>query len=324
MHKVLRRPIPLALALALSASPLGAQSLPPHRPLNPMAASRSSLALQPYQAYSPYRRSLAISVEYGNAIEYERPADSAAAYLLDAELMRTTVAYTRDLSPRLFVTLQGEVLGSYAGFADGFFRWYHDLIGYYQPEREIRPRNTYGNELDLPDGTTIVPEPTPLALGDMRATFGVRHTLAQQTAFTVTLPTATGSGRFGRGTAGLAAVHTLRLQPLRRMIFEGTIGAGFTPRHGPTSDYQRTAFASGSTGIRIRLWGGQSVYGYFFYHSPYYRGTGLPSLDGSEATGDFGWIMRDRRGREWRIGMSEDLGPGDPGIDLILKVSHTM
>ena len=33
--------------------------------------------------------------------------------------------------------------------------------------------------------------------------------------------------------------------------------------------------------------------------------------------------MRDRRGREWRIGFSEDLAPGDAGIDLILKVERT-
>jgi hypothetical protein len=33
--------------------------------------------------------------------------------------------------------------------------------------------------------------------------------------------------------------------------------------------------------------------------------------------------MRDRQGREWRIGFSEDLAPGDAGIDLILKVGRT-
>jgi hypothetical protein len=294
-----------------------------HRPLNPIASGRSALTAQPYVAWSPFGSRIAVSVEYGSAIEYERSADSLGIWLLDAELMRTSVAWTRDLGPLAFVSLGGELLGSYAGFADGFFVWYHGLINFRQPEREARPRNTFGGQLAVPGGPTIALASQSLALGELRATIGLRHGLTQQTALTLALPTAVPRGELGRGAPSLGVVHTLRAEPMARVVFEGSVGAGMTPKHGALADYQRVLALSGSTGLRIRLWGGQSIYGYFFYHSPYYRGTRLPSLDAEELTGDFGWIARDRQGREWRIGFSEDLAPGDAGIDLILKVSRT-
>jgi hypothetical protein len=311
------------LALTLGAAPLRAQSLPLHRPLNPIASGRSALAAQPYVTWSPYGARLDVAVEYGNAIDYELAAGVPGRYLLDAELMRTSATWTRDLSPSAFIALRGEVLGSYGGFTDGFFVWYHGLIGFDQPEREARPRNTFAGELVIPDGPTVVLEPRALGLGDLRATLGLRHGLTQQTTFALVLPTALPRGELGRGAPSLGVVHTLRVEPLSRVVFEGTLGVGATPRHGVLAEYQRVFSMSGSTGLRIRLWGGQSIYGYFFYHSPYYRGTRLASLDARELTGDFGWIMRDRRGREWRVGFSEDLAPDDAGIDLILKIGRS-
>lgn len=311
------------LILFLSAAQLAGQSLPMHRPLNPVASGRSALAAQPYVAWSPFGARLAVSVEYGNAIESERSADSLGNWLLDAELMRSSVTWTRDLGPRAFVSLRGEVLGSYAGFTDGFFVWYHGLINYEQPEREARPRNTFGGELTIPGGPSLTLRRRGLTLGEVRATVGLRHGLAQQTSLTLALPTTVPRGELGRGAPSLGVVHTLRVEPMQRIVFEGTVGAGITPRQGSLAEYQRVFALSGSTGLRIRVWGGQSIYGYFFYHSAYYAGTRLPSLDAEELTGDFGWIMRDRLGREWRIGFSEDLAPGDAGIDLILKVERS-
>ena len=303
-------------------APLLAQSLPFHRPLNPFSATRSTLAHQPYESYAPSRRAFTLTFEYGNAIEYEIPAATPTSYLLDAELMRASLAWRRELAPHAFLMVRGEIGGAYAGFADGFFFWYHELIDFDQPERIARPRNVHANELTLPDGRRITREPTPVALGDIEATVGFRHSLTQQTALTLSLPTAT-TRYLGRGVPGVAVVHTLRV-PLRTTItFEGSIGAGVTPKAGDLSRYQRTIFLSGSTGIRWRLWGGESIYGYFFYHSPRYDGTTLPSLDRREITGDFGWIRRARNGSEWRIGLSEDLAPGDGGIDLVLKVGRS-
>lgn len=310
------------VSLLAWGAPLLAQSLPFHRPLNPLSAARSTLAHQPYEGFAPARRAFVVTFEYGNAIEYDLPTTAPTSYLLDAELMRTAVAWRRELAPHAFLSVRGELGGSYAGFADGFFVWYHDLINFDQPERSARPSNVFAGELDLPDGRRVAWDPAALALGDIEVTIGLRHSLAQQTAVTVSLPTAT-TALFGRGVPGTSVVHTLRM-PLRpTLTFEGSIGAGLTPRHGDLAAYQRTLFLSGSTGLRWRLWGGESIYGYFFYHSPRYRGTTFPSLDRREITGDFGWISRRRDGSEWRVGFSEDLAPGDAGIDLILKVGRS-
>jgi hypothetical protein len=312
----------IAMLFLAWAAPLPGQSLPWHQPLNPFASGRSTLAHHPYERFAPGRQAFLVAFEYGNAIEWDIPTSAPTSFLFDAELMRASIAWRRDLSPQAFLALRLEAGGSYAGFADGFFFWYHDLIGFEQPEREARPRNVFGGELTLPDGRRSERRPVRFALGDVSGTFGVRHSLTQQTSFTLSLPTATSSD-LGRGVPGASVVHSLRVPLASMLVFEGSLGAGMTPRHGDLAEYQRTFFVSGTTGIRWRLWGGESVYGYFYYHSPYYRGTTIPSLDRRELTGDFGWISRSRDGREWRIGFSEDLAPGDAGIDLVLKVGRT-
>src|SRR5690606_35228020 len=128
----------LLLALAGGAATGRAQSLPFHRPLNPMAAGRSALAHQPFAVFSPEERRFTATFEYGNAIEYDRLVTAPTTYLLDAEFMRASLAYRRELGPTTFVAVRGEVRGSYAGFMDDFFVWYHDLIGFRQPERAAR------------------------------------------------------------------------------------------------------------------------------------------------------------------------------------------
>ena len=79
----------VVVSLLAWGAPLCAQSLPFHRPLNPFSATRSALAHQPYRSYAPSRSALAVSFEYGNAIEYERPFIAPTSYLLDAELMES-------------------------------------------------------------------------------------------------------------------------------------------------------------------------------------------------------------------------------------------
>lgn len=312
----------LAAALLVAAPPLAAQSdggLPQHEPLNPSAANRSALLLVPYQPIMARGWRTTVQVDYGNAIDFQIKQSSGDAYLLDAELMRTTVQLQRDLSPRIWVAAQAGVRGSYDGVADGFFDWYHRLISFEQPERDARPTNEFGYQLDLPD-RSLTRAKRGLGLDDVRLMAGVRHAEWLQSSVTLTLPTSTMPTGYNRGVPGVGYVATWRARPARPLLLEGTFGAGYTPRHGDLSPYQRTTFATGSTGARINLWGGQSIFGYFFYHSPYYSGTGFPTLDRRELTGDFGWIMRSKSGREWRFHLGEDLAPGDPGIDLILKV----
>jgi hypothetical protein len=309
----------LAGSLVLARA-LGAQGLPAHQPLNPTSATRTGLYAEPYRAFDPgggWRSGL--SIEYGNAIESDTAGTSS--YLLDAELMRSSLLLQRDLSPRVFAELELSAVGAYAGFTDGFFVWYHRLIHYTQPERAARPENVFGYRFSLPDGTTITRTPSALSLGDTRATLGLRHGESLQSVLSLTLPTATGG--YGRGVPSVSTVHTVHLELSPRVFYEGTAGVGFTPRHGDLSAYQRMLFASASTGFGFRLWGSQSVFGSFFYHSPDYHGTGLRSLDHHELTADFGWLARGRDGRDWYVSFTEDLGPGDPGIDLILRVGRT-
>jgi len=313
------------LLAACVAVPLAAQSdggLPQHEPLNPTATSRSALLLLPYQAPAPGRWRATVQVDYGNAIDLQIKGATGAAYLLDAELMRTSLQLRRDVGERGWVAAQAAIRGSYAGVADGFFVEYHKLIGFQQPERDARPKNSFGYQLDLPD-RTLVRADSRAFLDDLRLSAGLRHSGWLQSAVTVTLPTGTGPAGYTRGVPGIGYVAAWRARPARVLVVEGTLGAGATPAHGDLAPYQRTTFATGSTGLRLTLWGGQSIFGYFFYHSPYYRDTGFPTLDRRELTGDFGWISRTRSGREWRFGLGEDLAPGDAGIDLILKVGTT-
>ena len=248
---------------------------------------------------------------------------SGASYLLDAELLHLSLGIRRDLSPRVFVTGEVGAAGSYAGFADGFFEWYHDLIRFEMPERDARPKNSYAYRFDLPGTGVVVRPASAFALGDVRIGAGLRHSAAHQTLLSVTLPTATGPGGFGRGTLSASLIHTVHAAVLPTIGFEGTLGVGVTPTHGELAPVQRAAFFSVSSGIRWRVWGGQSLYGYLFYHSPYYRDTGLRTLDRRELTVDFGWIARQASGAEWRIGFTEDLAPGDQGIDLIMKIGRS-
>jgi hypothetical protein len=89
------------------------------------------------------------------------------------------------------------------------------------------------------------------------------------------------------------------------------------------ADIQRTTFLAVSSGLRHRIWGSQALYAHLFYHSPYYHQTSLPALDRRELSLDFGWLLTTRGGGEWRMGLTEDLEPGGPGVDLILRVGRT-
>jgi hypothetical protein len=107
------------------------------------------------------------------------------------------------------------------------------------------------------------------------------------------------------------------------MVYEGSLGLGFTPTQGELSDLQRTSFLALSSGLRYRFWGRQALFGNLFYHSPYYRGTSLPALDQRELSLDFGWILDSSGGGEWRVGLTEDLEPAGPGVDLMLRLGRT-
>lgn len=311
-----------ALGLMLGAPASGqAQGLPAFAPLNPVAASRSGLYFQPYLEPAPRGWVSSIQLDYGSLIEYN--PSFPATYVLDSEVLRLSFGASRDLGRRTFISISGSAGGAYDGFLDGFLDWYHGALGFRMSEREQRPRDQFRYSVTLPDGRTVSRSSNSLFLGDVRVGLGVRLNPALQTMLSVTLPTATGPEGYGRGVASLAALTTLRAPLKHGMTYEGSLGVGVTPTQGELSRYQRTTFLALSSGLRYRIWGSQALYGNLFFHSPYYQRTSLPALDRRELSLDFGWILDTPAGGEWRVGLTEDLEPGGPGVDLVLRVGRT-
>lgn len=319
----MRRP-PLAAAarvcLLLSLAPAAAagQGLPAFAPINPAATSRSTLGFEPYHDPAPGRWRVALGVEYASTIE-SNPGEEAW-YLLDSELLRLQARVVRDLGARTFLLAEGGIGGAYAGFLDGFLEWYHGLLGIRIAERDARPKNAFAYEVALADGTLVQRDARSMLLTDLRLGLGFRHTRHWQTLLSVTLPTNTGPEGYGIGTVAVGAVNTVRVPLSRVLLYEGSLGVGLTPSHGALEAIQRETFVSASSGLRLRFWGRQALFANLFYHSPYYRDSGLPALDRRDLELDFGWVLAGDDGRELRIGMTEDMEPGGPGIDLIFRV----
>ena len=309
------------LLCALLPSALSAQGLPAYAPINPVAASRTPLRFEPFRIARPGRFTGELALDYASTIEHAQLR--LASYELDSEVLRLRLRVARDLSPATFVEMDAGVGGSYAGFLDGFLRWYHGLLGIRLPERERRPRDAFLYQIELPNGELLTRRPSGLFLGDLRLAAGLRHGRHLQAIASLTLPTSTAPPGYGLGVVGGGLMTTLHLPLARPLIYEASLGLGYTPTHGDLAEYQRTTFVSGSSGLRWRFWGRQSLYGNVFYHSPYYHDTTIPPLDRRELSFDFGWMLATRTGREWRIGLTEDLEPSGPAVDLVFRLGVT-
>jgi hypothetical protein len=315
-------PRALLLAAVLAMPRLTqAQGLPEFGPLNPVAASRSGLYFQPFREPEPGTWRHALSLDYGSVVEYNLL--DQADYVLDSEVLRLSFDASRDIGRRTFLALSVSLGGAYAGFLDGFLNWYHARLGITMGEREQRPQDGFLYSITLPDGRTVTRSKNDLYLGDVRAGLGFRLNSQLQSVLSVTLPTSTGPEGYGRGVPSLAVLNTLRAHLTSGLTYEGSLGAGVTPAHGSLADFQNTAMLAVSSGLRQRIWGNQSLFGNLFYHSPYYHDTTLPALDRRELSLDFGWILQTHSGGEWRVGLTEDLEPGGPGVDLIFRVGRT-
>ena len=307
----------LVLLLVLPES-TRAQGLPPFRSINPAAASRSGVSFEPYHTPRPRRWSADVGLEYASTIEYNVLPD--ASFLLDSELLRVRASLARDLSRTTFVLAEAELLGAYSGVLDGFLEWYHDLLGIEIPERERRPRNDFLYAAELPARAPLLRRPGDLFIGDLRVGFGLRTLSRVQSVLALTLPTNTGPAGYGREVVSASLLNTARLPLTPRLLFEGSLSGGYTPSHGPLSPWQHELFIAGSSGLRWRVWGRQSLYGNLVVHSPYYHDTTIPALDRRDLAFDFGWILAGAGGRELRVGMTEDLEPGGPAVDLVFRV----
>lgn len=312
----------LWLVLTLVAPSIGrSQGLPELAPINPVSSARSGLYFQPYRNPAPGRWTTAIALDYASAIEFNQLI--IAKYVLDAEVMRFSVELARDLTPHTFLALRTAVGGAYAGFMDGFLDWYHGLLGITVRERERRPRNQFLYTITLPDGTGIRRDRSSLFLRDLRLNLGIRYNPRLQSVISLMLPTGTGPEGYDKGVVSVGLMNTFRAPLHPRVMYEGSLSVGFTPTHGSLPQTQRETFVAASSGMRLRIWGRQSLFANLFYHSPYYHDTTLPSLDRRELSLDFGWILRTHRGGEWRVGMTEDMEPGGPAVDLVFRFGRS-
>jgi hypothetical protein len=311
----------VALALPLVSGSVTAQGLPQFGPVNPVSSSRSGLYFQPLRPPAPGRWVAAFALDYASIIEYNRLP--SADYVLDSELLHLNLAVNRDLGSRTFLALDAGLGGAYAGFMDGFLDWYHGALGIRMSEREKRPRDRFLYALTLKNGRAIRRSPSNLFLQDLRVGLGFRATSNLQTVLSVTLPTFTGPSGYGRGVASMNLLNTLGAWVSPRVYYEGSVGVGFTPAHGSLARFERESFLAITSGLRVLTWGHQSVFANLFYHTPYYHDTSLPALDRRELSLDFGWILHTHEGGDWRVGMTEDLEPGGPGVDLVLRLGRT-
>jgi len=305
----------------LPPSPGSAQGLPAYAPVNPVAASRTTLGFEPYRDRRSGRWTAGLALDYASTIE--QFVARRASYDLDSEILRLHLRVARDLSPSVFLQADAAVGGSYPGFLDGLLHWYHDLIGIALEARDRRPRGAFLYQIELPDGERLTRRPSDLFLGDLRLAAGVRRGPHLQAIASVTLPTSTAPEGYGHGVVGAGLVTTVHAPLARPLVYEGSLCFGYTPVHGDLRAYQRTTFVSASSGMRWRFWGRQSLYANLFFHSPYYHDTTLPALDRRELSLDFGWMLATRSGREWRLGLTEDMEPSGPAVDLVFRLGVT-
>ena len=308
----------IALAALAGAAfltvPASAQSLPPYLALNPLLTSRSGVYFQPY-VDGGRTWDVGFLLDYGSSIEYATRSD--ASLILDGELLRLDATVIRNVGPG-FVGISAGLNGSYDGFLDGFLDWYHDLTGLRVAAREVRPRNRFEFSHKLPNGDSLARPVRSSFLGDVRLMGGVRLTRHWQTTLAITLPT--GPAGYGRETVSASLLNTVRFPLSDRWTTEAAFGIGTTPRAGALESIQKTTFVSASGGLRFRFWGRQAAFINLFYQSANYEGVGLRAFDGRELTIDYGFLLKAKKGPEWFLGMTEDLEPLGPAIDLSFRI----
>jgi hypothetical protein len=310
------------IATLLMAGALEAQSLPVLHPANPVAESRSGLYFQPL--VTPRRGwNVALGVDYSSMIELNlRSVATDTAYIVDAEMLRVNLNVTKDLDPRTFLLGEAWVGGSYDGVLDGFLEWYHGLFGIRYPERDDRARNRFAYYYENTDGDTVRFRKKGFGLGDLRLGLGRRWGAKAQSVVSVTLPTSTLGDGFGRKTVSVSLLNTFRTPVTPRLLYEGSLNVGYTPKQGELDPIQNSAFLLATSGFRWRTFGGFWSFANLYLHSPYYHDAVANQLDGTDLTIDFGWMIRGKSGREFRFGMTEDLMPGGPGIDATFRLGY--
>ena len=308
----------IAVVVVASAS---AQDIPPYVPANPVLGSRSALYAQSF--ISPHAGwQTRFLVDYYNVIEVSQNAVvlPLRQSILDAEVLQADLWATRDISPKVFVVVNLPVRGGYDGAFDGVLNWYHKALGLRVPARDQQPKNVFEWSFVLPDSTVNRTKPGTF-VGDVRAGIGWRFGRAQVVA-TLTLPTATlDDDGWTRHVIGGSVAITDDLVRTTRIVLNASASTGFTPTHGALAKYQRSVFAGGLVSARWRFAGEQAVFSTVWAQSGNWKNTGFTGMDNPEVSMDFGFLLRvGKRWPELQLGMTQDLVPRGPALDVGLTV----
>ncbi|HUG27789.1 MAG TPA: DUF3187 family protein [Gemmatimonadales bacterium] len=307
-----------AMALSLATSAV-AQGLPAYVPINPVTTSRSALYFQPYEAPGPGWRATA-QFDWSSIVEYQ-VVSGEHFWLFDAEILRLDLTMVKDYGPGTFLLVSAGGARVIDGVMDEFFDWYHDLIGLPGGARTLRPTNEFGYGARLRGKDVLTWGKPGLMLTDVKLGVGVRNTPSIQTLIFVSLPTTTHQRGYGRGTVSANGIITARSQLSERLYYEGSVGMGWTPRHGDLEAFQKTFFWSGSSGLRFRFWGRQAMFFNAFYQTSSYHDSGLKRLDRAELTADMGFLIRPgRNAPELILALTEDLLPSGPAVDATFRI----
>jgi hypothetical protein len=310
-----------ALAILLAAPmALAAQDIPPYVPANPILESRSALYAQPYISAQPAWQWRVLS-DYYNAVEVSTSdGPLSRQYIFDAEVLQADVWVTRDLGHHLFILADVPLRGGYNGFLDGFLIWYHHLTGLEVPARDELPRDHFQWGFVLPDSNINRSNPGTF-LGDVRGGAGWREGRVEVIA-TATVPTATiGEDGWSRHVVGTSVALSAAVIRNSRIALDASASAGYTPANGALSPYQRTGFISGLLSARWRFAGRQALFFGAWSQSPSWHDTGFHAMDDHEVSADFGFLLHPgRRWPELQLGMTQDLEPRGPALDVGFSV----
>lgn len=255
--------------------------------------------------------------------------DSSATHLIFVDMERLITATT----VRWGVADGFEVGGRLTletrsgGFLDGFVRWYHDVLGMGQANRDLFPEEAYRYELgDGADETYVHMEPRALVLEDVRL-FGKWQALTSEdgrSALSLRAVTRipTGQNAVGEERTDFGVMALARIG-LGAWYVHGMLGASTVRAAQLFGTVLNDSSLFFSFAVERSM--GAHVSGLFQYQlsSPALRGFDDRELDWPLSNVIFGLAGRFGGGWTWDLSFQEDLPADAPAIDFTLGARLT-
>lgn len=322
-----------ALAVCLSAAPVGAQSPPrPIPSLGPLTSEEGA----PLQrlGFTPTMEGAALTppgavradLWMGYASIWEQDSSAVADVFLDMERLITAATVRAGVTAALELGARATLERTGGGFLDGAILRFHDILGAGDRNRPDYPRDAYGQWLRDADGTLLVaiPERTRPTLVDVRL-FAKRSLYAGRDGrgglavkAEVRLPTAANTLGSERADAALTLMGRAGW---RGWYLHGLVG-GTTVRRSPElKDVLRTRQWLGMVGAERPLTPGLSVVAQLTGSTQLLREFGDHDVDGAPTNAVFGVVGRTGGGWRWEAAMQEDVPARGPSNDFTLQLS---